>query len=127
CCQVVGEESSRIEELPFFKNQLNDAVIVLGSEAVAMGRDELATSYFGLLTGQIEPEYLAPDFGYTRVQVASSDDGAKLVRHRPILSEGSAKTGAANEVSQRGQGRGYWARRVSRESVPAPARGPGCR
>jgi hypothetical protein len=78
---VVGEESSCIEELPFFENQLNDTVIVVGSEAVAMGCDELATSYFGLLTGQIEPYHLAPDFGYARVQIASSDDCAKLVRH----------------------------------------------
>ena len=58
------------------------------------------------------------------------DVGEIGIRESPELADpfrGSAKTGAANEVSQRGQGRGYWARRVSRESVPAPVREPGCR
>src|SRR5262249_14348323 len=72
--------ASRIElGLVFFENQFHDTVIVLGSEAVAMGPYKLGASVFGLYACQVNPDYLSPDFGRAQVQIASSHDCAKLV------------------------------------------------
>src|SRR5262249_29730004 len=74
--------ASRIElGLVFFENQFNDTVIVLGSEAVAMRPYKLGASVFGLFACQVNSDYLYPDFGRAQVQIASSHDCAKLVRH----------------------------------------------
>src|SRR5437899_1882719 len=64
------------------ENHLNDTVIVRRSETVALGLHELGTSILGLLPCRIQPDHLSPDSGRAHVQIASSGDRAKLVRHR---------------------------------------------
>src|SRR5260370_15113055 len=74
---------SRIElALTRFEHQLNDTVVVCCSETVALELHELGTSIFGLLACRVKPDHLSPDFGHAHVEIASSGDRAKLVRHR---------------------------------------------
>ena len=68
--------------LVFFENQFNDAVIVRGSETVAMRFNELGASIFGLLACRVESHHVSADLGHAQLQVAASDDCAKLVRHK---------------------------------------------
>src|SRR5438876_12362894 len=74
--------SSRAPALVCFENQFDDTVVVCCSETVVVGLHELGTSIRGLLACRVEPDHLSADFGHAHVQIASSDDHAKLVLHR---------------------------------------------